>query len=242
MNSYVLASDNLMHTKETVIPCMSKLLSIVTNDSEVDSVHIFSDGPTSQFKNQYVFIWLAVSSRVFGVKIQWHFFATSHGKGPVDGIGGTVKRVVENRVRIRSAIVQNAHSFVRVANEHTEKIQVIEMTQADIDQNAKNMDLSELWSSVPSISKILGIHFCRVISESSVECKSTSRDPTNHVYAFCGRKVDEAMETESPPALYSPGAFVKIAYPLKRKNRNFVGQILVVDDDMLKIHFFAGDN
>ena len=29
----------------------------------------------------------------FGVKAEWHFSATSHGKGPCDGLGGTVKRL-----------------------------------------------------------------------------------------------------------------------------------------------------
>ena len=30
----------------------------------------------------------------FGLECEWHFFATSHGKGSCDGIGGTVKRSV----------------------------------------------------------------------------------------------------------------------------------------------------
>ncbi|ESO09020.1 hypothetical protein HELRODRAFT_168952 [Helobdella robusta] len=30
----------------------------------------------------------------FGLKAEWHFFATSHGKSPCDGIGGTTKRLV----------------------------------------------------------------------------------------------------------------------------------------------------
>ena len=29
----------------------------------------------------------------FNVEAEWHFFATAHGKGPCDGIGGTVKRL-----------------------------------------------------------------------------------------------------------------------------------------------------
>jgi hypothetical protein len=29
----------------------------------------------------------------FGIACTWHFFATSHGKSPCDGIGGTVKRL-----------------------------------------------------------------------------------------------------------------------------------------------------
>ena len=30
----------------------------------------------------------------FGIKCEWHFFGTSHGKNSCDGIGGTVKRAV----------------------------------------------------------------------------------------------------------------------------------------------------
>lgn len=29
----------------------------------------------------------------FGINAEWHFFATAHGKGPCDGVGGTVKRM-----------------------------------------------------------------------------------------------------------------------------------------------------
>ena len=29
----------------------------------------------------------------FGVDAEWHFYATSHGKGPSDGLGGTLKRL-----------------------------------------------------------------------------------------------------------------------------------------------------
>ena len=29
----------------------------------------------------------------FGVPAEWHYFATSDGKGPCDGVGGTVKRL-----------------------------------------------------------------------------------------------------------------------------------------------------
>lgn len=29
----------------------------------------------------------------FGVEAEWHYFATAHGKGPSDGLGGTLKRL-----------------------------------------------------------------------------------------------------------------------------------------------------
>ena len=44
--------------------------------------------------------------------IQWHFFATSHGKGCVDGVGGLVKPKVAERVKQRKASVQEAHSVI----------------------------------------------------------------------------------------------------------------------------------
>ena len=47
------------------------------------------------------------------IDIQWHYFATSHGKGCVDGIGGTVKRQVAERVKQIRAIVIDASSFYR---------------------------------------------------------------------------------------------------------------------------------
>ena len=50
------------------------------------------------------------------MNIHWNFFAMSHSKGPVNGIGGTVKRYVWTAVKQRKEIV--ASSFVKVAGGH----------------------------------------------------------------------------------------------------------------------------
>ena len=53
----------------------------------------FSDGASSHYKNCKNFANLCHYESDFnGIKAEWHFFATSHGKGPCDGVGGTVKR------------------------------------------------------------------------------------------------------------------------------------------------------
>jgi len=38
---------------------------------------------------------LCYHNKDFGIDAEWHFFATSHGKGPCDGVGGggTIKRL-----------------------------------------------------------------------------------------------------------------------------------------------------
>ena len=53
----------------------------------------FSDGAVSQYKNKKNFLNLVNHNDDFGMPAEWHFFATSHGKGPCDKLGGTVKRL-----------------------------------------------------------------------------------------------------------------------------------------------------
>ena len=51
----------------------------------------FSDGAASQYKNCKNFINICNHEADFGIQAEWHFSATSHGKGASDGVGGTVK-------------------------------------------------------------------------------------------------------------------------------------------------------
>ena len=54
----------------------------------------FSDGAASQYKNQKNFIILCSRHQAdLGISTEWHFSATSHGKGACHGLGGTVKRL-----------------------------------------------------------------------------------------------------------------------------------------------------
>ena len=54
-------------------------------------LYYFSDGAASQYKNRKNFLNLCYHQSDFGISAQWHFSATSHGKGACDG--GTVKRL-----------------------------------------------------------------------------------------------------------------------------------------------------
>lgn len=52
------------------------------------------------------------------VQVKWHFFATSHGKGVVDGLRGTVKRVVWSAVSTRKVpSVLSAEVFAKTAEQ-----------------------------------------------------------------------------------------------------------------------------
>lgn len=84
--------DDLDHSKRTVIPYLDKIIEDFPVG--ISFVNIWSDGPSEQLKNRYIAAKIPVLQDKFKKKIIWNFFATSHGKGPVDGIGGAIKRQV----------------------------------------------------------------------------------------------------------------------------------------------------
>ena len=54
----------------------------------------FSDGCAAQYKNKKAISNVWFHERDFGIPAEWHFYATSHGKGACDGVGGMVKHTV----------------------------------------------------------------------------------------------------------------------------------------------------
>ena len=106
------------HGKLAVYSFVTRLLEFIFEKHQMKKtklVHIFSDGAASQFKQRYLFSNLHKWETKFGVVLKWHFFATSHGKGVVDGLGGTAKRVVWDRIRA-GTVVTNAEECCTVSS------------------------------------------------------------------------------------------------------------------------------
>ena len=92
--SYVIISDCLHHDTIAVHLFQKNLVQFLQDKfSRVDKVLCFSDGSAAQYKNRKNFVNLCYHKTDFGCQAEWHFYATSHGKGPCDGIGSTVKRL-----------------------------------------------------------------------------------------------------------------------------------------------------
>ena len=91
--SFCYMSDDRIHDTCFVYQ-IQKLLTeyIKVNLPAISKLYYFSDGCGSQYKNYKNFLNLCNHSNDFGFEAEWVFFATSHGKSPCDGIGGTVKR------------------------------------------------------------------------------------------------------------------------------------------------------
>ena len=96
--SMVLISDNLNHTKHSLYVFIDHILTDLKGRHK--DINVFSDG-ASQFKQMYLFSNLYTWEQ-HHVHMVWNFLATSHGKGMVDGLGGTVIRSVWRQIKWKS--------------------------------------------------------------------------------------------------------------------------------------------
>lgn len=93
--SFVVISDCLQYDTVAVYLFQRKLIEFLklALPFMLKKIVYFSDGAASQYKNRKNFINLCHHYSDFAVEAEWHFSATSHGKGACDGLGGTVNRL-----------------------------------------------------------------------------------------------------------------------------------------------------
>ena len=94
---YCVISNHLLHD-QTAVHCFISLVipTIRTRNPRISRIKYFSDGAASKYENFKSLINLMYDEHDFNLKAEHHFFATSHGKSPCDGIGGTIKREAAN--------------------------------------------------------------------------------------------------------------------------------------------------
>lgn len=92
--SIVIISECLEHNTVAVHLFQQKLIDSLKLKfkNKLKKIFYFSDGSAAQYKNRKNFVNLCHHKKDFGIDAEWHFSATAHGKGPCDGVGGTVKR------------------------------------------------------------------------------------------------------------------------------------------------------
>ena len=93
--NYVVISDCLHHNTVAVYLYQKCLIEYLKAHvcPHPRKIFYFSDGAAAQYKNRKNFLNLCYHEEDFDIPAQWHFSATSHGKGACDGLGGTVKRL-----------------------------------------------------------------------------------------------------------------------------------------------------
>lgn len=130
-----------------VIECIEERMPIANS---LDKIIVWSDGCASQFRSRFVFNLLL---SLYPEKIlEWNYNEAHHGKGPMDGIGGTLKNQVYQHVKSGRVVISTPKEFAVAANEFVPSISTMFLPVIDIPEEPENV------KSAPSIPGTLTIH------------------------------------------------------------------------------------
>lgn len=173
--SLIVISDNLTHNT-TAVYCFQEVLTSFLKEKipNISKIIYFSDGAVAQYKNRCNLVNLLHHEEDFQIKAEWHFFATSHGRGPSDGLGGTIKRLAsrsnlqlptEQQIETPEDMCKWARDNVRGITCHFVSNERIRQSEKKLDKRFKN--------AVP-IQGIRSCHAAVPISNDSMTMKTLS--------------------------------------------------------------------
>lgn len=110
--SFVTVSDEMSHKSSTVLAFLDDLIPELKKiDDQLTVIHYWSDSPSSQYRNKFMFDAVANHEVLYGCRARWNYFESGHGKGPCDGLGGTCKRMADEAIRSGKAVIVDAKGF-----------------------------------------------------------------------------------------------------------------------------------
>lgn len=172
--AFVVVSNDVSHSKYCVYTFLCKILSSVkTSFPFIDQVKMFSDNCTGQFKSRYTMSSMCKLQTELDLCFEWNFFASSHGKGAVDGVGATVKRHVWMAVKgNRSTYVGNAKDFYDHVSKNVKGIASFYVDKSEVFEN--EVPLNTYWEDVLPIPQIQSSHHFRVYDSNNILVGKTS--------------------------------------------------------------------
>lgn len=114
---FCTVSESMRHDACAIWAHLIPVFSLLREEFPLkDTIHFFSDGPTTQYKNKSNFYLFCKNVKDNGFKVaSWNFSEPGHGKGPADGVGGIIKRTADKAVLFGTDII-DAKSFVKAVN------------------------------------------------------------------------------------------------------------------------------
>lgn len=185
----VLFSDTVHHTTNTFYAFQIKFIEWVKeNYPKVKKIVYFSDGAGSQYKNFKHFTNIRFHLSDFGLVAVHHFFASCHGKGPCDGIGGTTKAMIR-KASFAGELLQTAQEVYQFAKRRINSIIALWISDEEIEEIVASKKLQERYESSQKMPKIRPIHRVQATPEGRLQLFELSTDeaPAYTVELTCER-------------------------------------------------------
>lgn len=173
---FSVISDCLVHDTAGVHLFQKKLITNLKDKfSEIKKIYYFSDGAAGQYKNKKNFMNLLHHKTDFQVTAEWHFFATSHGKGPCDGVGGTIKRLAAY-ASLQGTQISNPTELYDWARSNITGISFSFTSKKEHEEESRVLN-SERFVSLKTVPGTRCIHSVVPLSENKLSVKMYSGSP-----------------------------------------------------------------
>ena len=174
------------HSRAAAITCV---LKEIENIQEIHrhlplkiNAMVLSDGCAAQFRSRFVFKLLAGIDS--SLNLTWCYNERHHGKGPMDGIGGTLKNCVYRDVMSGKCVIDTPKQFAEHADKSIKGITSLYLPSDEVMTEPDGMDLS------PKIPETLKIHMIKCLFDhqkvSYIEFYKTASDPEPYFTQFYG--------------------------------------------------------
>lgn len=112
-------SSETSHSVPTVFSFIQAIMSFIRHIlPELKIIHFVSDSPSSQYRNRTICSIISRFSHLFEVDATWTWLEAGHGKGPCDGVGGAIKKKIDNVIKAGRLVrnIDEMHEALTDAN------------------------------------------------------------------------------------------------------------------------------
>ena len=163
------------HKSAAIWASLSSIMeSLDVDTEEIKSIYLITDSPTSQYRNCKTAFLTKKYGEEKKICIHWIFTEAGHGKGPMDGVGATVKNSIDDCTAFKpSSVISCASELLPLLPPL--KVVISTYDQSLVDEFAKEipkfLDLN--WNEF-GISQVHEIKFEPLSSE--IQWKQLSKD------------------------------------------------------------------
>ena len=214
--NYCVLSDCLKHNASTVHSFQYVVLqNLKERLPNLNCCIYFSDGAPNQYKYLKNIANLNYHYTDYELKVAWHFFATSHGKSPCDGTGGSVKCLIA-RTSLQNTRILNINEMYKWSAGHTNGVKCFKVTENEVESHINTFDLenrySKTYTAIPS-------HYSLIPKDGATEMHRVSADEY-----YTEIHLDNKSFQYDDIDVFKPGMYAVCAYD----NKWYIGNILEV--------------
>ena len=140
-DSIAVVNDNKENNRAAALTCLKKVIE------KPEEIHVakyykiidWSDGCSTQFRSRFVFR-LLTEDLLNGVELTWNYNEKSHGRGPMDRAGGTVKNIMFRKVKSGFVTIDSPFDFYQAILKFVLSIKSFYSPDTDVLNEPENIE------------------------------------------------------------------------------------------------------